>query len=78
MEELKEYIYKQFSDFDIIRKKYIEDIKEYFNEDIPKYLIEKLNSENYINDYILENLKSHNTKQLQEKILNKFLNKYND
>lgn len=78
MKTIKDYIYKQFSDCDIIRRKYIEDIKEYFNDDIPEYLIENLNSENYINDYILENLKSHNTKQLQEKILNKFLNKYND
>lgn len=78
MQKIKEYIYRQFLDFDIIRRLYIEDIKEYFNNDIPEYLIEKLNSEDYIYDYILENLKSHNTKQLQNKILNKFLDKYDD
>ena len=78
MKQLKEYIYKQFSDFDSIRRLYIEDVKEYFNNDIPKYLIEKLNSEEYVYDYILENLKSHNTKQLQDKILDKFSDKYND
>lgn len=70
--------YKQFSDFDIIRKNYIEDIKEYFNGNIPDYLIEKLNSEDYIYDYILENLKSHDTKKLKDKILDKFLDKYYD
>ena len=78
MKTLKGYIYKQFSDFDIIRRNYINDIQEYFNGDIPEYLYDKLNSEDYIYDYVLENLKSHDTNQLQDKILDKFSSKYSD
>lgn len=78
MKSIKNYIYNQYSDYDYIRQSYIEDIKEYFNGDIPECLIDRLNSEDYVYDYILENLKSHNTKQLQDKILKKFIHKYND
>ena len=69
---------KEYCKFDRIKDLYIEDIKEYFDNNIPDYLYNKLNTNNYITDYILENLKSHNTKQLQDKISDKFSGKYSD
>ena len=78
MRSLKEYFYRPFCEFDIIRRKYIEDVREYFNGDIPECLIDRLNSDNFITDYILENLLSHDTEKLKNKIIDKFSDKYND
>ena len=54
---------------------YLESMRNYFGDDLPNYIIESANNEEY-KDFILESLTTHDCNLLKNKIVEMFGNKY--
>lgn len=71
MKAIKEYLKNKHDSFDIeywSKENYLlNNINEFFGEDIPIYIKEKLMNDEYI-DYIYENLQSHDADKLKKKL----------
>lgn len=69
MKSIIDYIKQYYKDV------YLESMKDIFGDELPEYIIESANKEEY-EDYILETLKSHNKTLLQDKLKKQFSKKY--
>lgn len=70
MKKITEYI-----KLDYYKKLYLESLKEYFGEILSNTIIESVNKYEF-NDFILENLNTHDLNKLKEKIFKLFGSKY--
>lgn len=69
MKKLSEFIREHTAtrkSFDFLD--HISNIREYYNNDIPSHILDRLNNDEWYEDYILENLQTHNYKKLQQVI----------
>lgn len=77
MKKIKYFILEKFKDSsksELYEMEY-ESLLDLFNNDIPEEYIEKIKNGEF-NDFIIENLNTHNVKQLQDKIRKEFDDKY--
>ena len=80
MISLEEYLYKCYDesiDLGCQQKIIVENMKYFFNDNIPEQYVNQLMKEGYI-DYIFENLKSHDTEKLKKKLKEVFGEKIED
>lgn len=77
MKDIKEYLLEPYKNHSKKRiyEWFIEDLQEYYNNDIPEDIIKRIHNGELF-DYILENLNTHDVKKLQEKIKKYFGDKY--
>lgn len=77
MKKIKYFILEKFKDSsksELYENEY-ESLLDLFNNEIPEEYIEKIKNGKF-NDFIIENLKTHDAKKLQDKIKKEFDNKY--
>lgn len=69
MKNLKSVLEDSFSGMDqkFYKQKLLEDMNEFFDNEIPSHIREKLEKEDFV-DYVLENLQTHDYKLLQKKL----------
>lgn len=77
MKKIKYFILEKFKNSskpELYEQEY-ESLLDLFNNEIPEEYIEKIKNGEF-DDFIIENLKTHNVKKLQDKIKKEFENKY--
>lgn len=71
MKTIKEFLEEKHNSFDVEywskKNQLLNDVNEFFNEDIPSQIKEKLLNDEYV-DYVYENLQSHNAEKLKSKL----------
>ena len=77
MKDIKEYLLEPYKNHSKKRiyEWFIEDLQEYYNNDIPEDVMERIHNGELF-DYVLENLQTHDVKKLQDKINKYFGDKY--
>ena len=77
MKDIKEYLLEPYKNHSKKRiyEWFIEDLQEYYNNDIPEDVMERIHNGELF-DYVLENLQTHDVKKLQYKIKKYFGDKY--